>query len=172
MLINNRVLHTFYDQELDTRNSLKKWWEVQENLWHYTDDWINIVGTKPSKLFCTKITLHDCPDRGCLLGSLPYLGVNPGLINSRYQFSYWCNFRCNLTTLTKTFILIILPSNFLICRVVSKMVEFLIILLALPPNKATFLAASGVAVLDLSLKMHKKNAVLLSRINVLLATLI
>ena len=52
------------------------------------------------------------------------------------------------------------------------MVELLIILLALPQNKVVFLAASGVAVLDLSLKMHKKNAVLLGRINVLLASLI
>ena len=62
--------------------------------------------------------------------------------------------------------------NFYASRVVANMVEFLFCLLALPQNKEFFLAASGVAVLDLSLKMQKKNSVLVGRIRELLATLV
>lgn len=56
-------------------------------------------------------------------------------------------------------------------RVVSKVADLLFYLLALSQNKTLFLEASGSAVLELAKKMHKKNVVLVSRLNVLLSML-
>jgi hypothetical protein len=57
-------------------------------------------------------------------------------------------------------------------RVVEKMIDFLSILLNFEQNKIAFKEASGVDVLDLSVKMHKKNTDLVTRIQTLTSKLI
>ena len=51
------------------------------------------------------------------------------------------------------------------------MIELLCMLLVVEQNKAAFLSISGVDLLELTVKMHKKNAALVEKINGLIAAL-
>ena len=56
-------------------------------------------------------------------------------------------------------------------RVVSKLIPILTILLRVELNKTLFVAMSGIDLLELTVKMHKKNAALVGEIKTLIASL-
>lgn len=56
-------------------------------------------------------------------------------------------------------------------RVVSKLLPILTILLRVPTNREFFVAMSGIDLLELTIKMHKKNAALVGEIKTLIASL-
>ena len=119
--------------------------------------------------FCTYLFVNMCVLLGVCLSIFVFVRILLSL-----GYSHLSHFLLSIGGIFEYFVTNYFFSSFPFSpsRVVSKLVEFLFLVLAFPQNKILFLEASGVAVLDLSIKMHKKNTALIGRINSLLSQLI